>query len=91
MSRDTTPTRIDENGLRYRSKTPGSPFAPAGSFGAGTMSCFLCGQHRPRSLLGTKRILGKAQQVCQPSCKAVREAKDTATAAATTDTPTTTA
>jgi hypothetical protein len=70
MSRDPTPTRIDEAGLRYRSKTPGSPFAPAGSFGAGTMSCF------PRSLLGSKRILGKAQQVCMPSCKAVREARE---------------
>ena len=79
MSRDPTPTRIDEAGLRYRSKTPGSPFAPAGSFGAGTMSCFLCGQHRPRSLLGSKRILGKAQQVCMPSCKAVREAREAGT------------
>jgi hypothetical protein len=33
------------------------------------MSCFLCGKHRPRSQLMSKKLLGKSQSVCAPSCK----------------------
>ena len=73
MAKDEVKTRIEADGLRYRSKAPGSPFAPAGAFGGSTMSCFLCGKHRPRSLLKTRKLLGKAQTVCSPSC---REAAD---------------
>ena len=69
MAKEEVKTRIEADGLRYRSKTPGSPFAPAGAFGGSTMSCFLCGKHRPRSLLKSRRLLGKAQFVCSPSCK----------------------
>jgi len=69
MSKADTKTSIDADGLRYRSKTPGSPFTAAGAFGAATMSCFLCGKHRPRSALKSRRLLGKAQFVCAPSCK----------------------
>ena len=69
MAKADTKTSIDSDGLRYRSKTPGSPFTAAGAFGAATMSCFLCGKHRPRSLLKSRRLLGKAQFVCAPSCK----------------------
>lgn len=69
MAKADTKTSIDSDGLRYRSKTPGSPFTAAGAFGAATMSCFLCGKHRPRSLLKSRRLLGKAQFVCSPSCK----------------------
>lgn len=69
MSKDTARTEIDGDGLRYRSKVPGSPFASTGAFGTATMSCFLCGKHRPRSMLKTRRLLGKAQTVCAPSCK----------------------
>jgi hypothetical protein len=39
------------------------------SFGSATMSCFMCGKHRPRSMMGTRKVLGKAQAVCAPSCK----------------------
>ena len=68
-TKEEVKTRIEPDGLRYRSKTPGSPFAPAGAFGGSTMSCFLCGKHRPRSMLKTRKLLGKAQTVCAPSCK----------------------
>jgi hypothetical protein len=33
------------------------------------MSCFLCGKHRPRAQLKTRKLLGRAQSVCAPSCK----------------------
>lgn len=69
MAKADTKTTIEPDGLRYRSKTPGSPFTAAGAFGAATMSCFLCGKHRPRSHLKSRRLLGKAQFVCAPSCK----------------------
>jgi hypothetical protein len=69
MSRSETKTAVDQAGLRYKSKAPGSPFKASGSFGGATMSCFLCGKHRPRSLMQTRRVLGKAQPVCAPSCK----------------------
>ena len=38
------------------------------------MSCFMCGKHRARSLMGTRKVLGKSQAVCSPSCKALDEA-----------------
>ena len=69
MSKADTKTAIEADSLRYRSKTPGSPFTAAGAFGAATMSCFLCGKHRPRVSLKSRRLLGKAQFVCSPSCK----------------------
>ena len=37
------------------------------------MSCFLCGKHRLRNQLGTRKLLGKSQAVCAPSCKALDE------------------
>jgi hypothetical protein len=52
----------------------------AASFGGATMSCFLCGKHRARSLMTTRKVLGKSQAVCSPTCKALDEA--TAAAAA---------
>jgi hypothetical protein len=33
------------------------------------MSCFLCGKHRPRSQLTTRKFLGKSQAVCAPKCE----------------------
>ncbi len=32
------------------------------------MSCFLCGKHRPRTDLMSKRLLGKSHVVCSPKC-----------------------
>jgi len=37
------------------------------------MSCFLCGKHRPRAMLKSKKLLGKSQPVCAPSCKELEE------------------
>jgi len=68
MSKPPQRTQMDEAGLRYRSKVSGSPFASAGALGASTMSCFLCGKHRTRSNLKARKLLGKSQMVCSPSC-----------------------
>ena len=74
MAKDVIKTTIEPDGMRYRSKAPGSPFSVAGSFGAATMSCFLCGKHRPRAALTTRKLLGKSHSVCAPSCKAAQAA-----------------
>jgi hypothetical protein len=73
MSKETVKTTIDADGLRYRSKAPGSPFGSAGTYSSATMSCFLCGKHRARSQLKTKKLLGRSQVVCSPSCAEVEE------------------
>lgn len=87
MAKDAVKTTIDANGLRYRSKASGSPFASTGVFSAATMSCFLCGKHRTRSSLKSRRFLGKTQFVCAPSCKEAEAGITPATAAANTATP----
>ena len=69
MAKAEAKTAVLANGLRYKTKASGSPFAAAASFGGATMSCFMCGKHRPRSMMGTRKVLGKAQAVCAPSCK----------------------
>jgi hypothetical protein len=61
------PTRVSEDGLRYSTKTPGSPFTGVGH----TRSCFLCGTHRQSSSLKSKRVLGRTEMVCAPSCQTV--------------------
>ena len=70
MAKDDVKTSIDSDGLRYRSKAPGSPFVAAGNFSAATMSCFVCGKHRPRASLKSRKLLGKTQFVCAPRCGA---------------------
>lgn len=74
MSKAETKTAVLEDGLRYKSKASGSPFAAATRFGAASMSCFLCGKHRTRSLMQTRKLLGKSQVVCSPSCKEMEAA-----------------
>lgn len=74
LAKDDPKTAIDAGGLRYRSKVAGSPFSATGAFGAATMSCFLCGKHRPRAQLKSRKLLGKAQAVCSPSCKELDQA-----------------
>jgi hypothetical protein len=74
MAKGEAKTAIVADGLRYKSKAPGSPFKATTTFGAATMSCFLCGKHRPRSMMKTRKVLGRAQAVCSPSCKALDEA-----------------
>ena len=79
MAKADTKTKIVADGLRYKSKVSGSPFTAATSFGAATMSCFLCGKHRARSQMVSKKILGKSQAVCSPSCKALEAASTSPT------------
>ena len=74
MAKAEAKTTVMADGLRYKSKASGSPFAAAASFGGATMSCFLCGKHRARSLMGTRKVAGKSQTVCAPSCKALEAA-----------------
>ena len=74
MAKAEAKTAVMADGLRYKSKASGSPFAAAASFGGATMSCFMCGKHRARSLMGTRKVAGKSQTVCAPSCKALDEA-----------------
>lgn len=56
------------DGLRYTSKTPGSPFASLNSVSLNTMSCFLCGRHQPRNTLKSRKLAGKSHLVCDPNC-----------------------
>jgi hypothetical protein len=92
LAKDVVKTKIQADGLRYKVKEGGSPFASAGDFQAGTMSCFLCGKHRPRNTLKTRRLLGKAQHVCAPSCKEAEEAsRAKASPSSSSSTPTITA
>jgi hypothetical protein len=60
----TLQTKVASNGLRYTSKVSGSPFLGNGS----TMSCFRCGKHRTADQLQTKKLIGRNQRVCKPSC-----------------------
>ena len=82
MARADAKTAVLADGLRYKSKVSGSPFAATTSFGAATMSCFMCGKHRARSLMGTRKVLGKSHAVCSPSCKGLDEALEAAALAA---------
>ena len=82
MARADAKTAVLADGLRYKSKVSGSPFAATTSCGAATMSCFMCGKHRARSLMGTRKVLGKSQAVCSPSCKGLDEALEAAATAA---------
>ena len=69
MSKPVTKTKILDDGLRYQSKASGSPFNLVAPFNTSTMSCFLCGKHRVRSTMTTRKFIGKSQVVCAPSCK----------------------
>lgn len=69
MAKTPPKTTVSSEGLRYHSKVPGSPFVATGHFGAATMSCFLCGKHRPRTQLKSRKLMGKTHFVCAPSCK----------------------
>jgi hypothetical protein len=59
VARSETKTAVLPDGLRYKSKVSGSPFVATTSFGSATMSCFMCGKHRPRSMMGTRKFWAK--------------------------------
>ena len=58
-------TEIRHSGLRYASKATGSPFP--GSAG-GTMSCFCCSKHVPRSQLQAFQLAGATHFRCKGGC-----------------------
>ena len=58
-------TKINADGLRYESKEPGSQFGPT----TGLMSCFVCGNHRPRSFLRPFRLGAGINYRCRSGCK----------------------
>lgn len=66
-------SRMDASGLRYIRKAHGTPFSERQGDSSRTMSCFLCGQHRPRGLLQSRKLVGRTHCVCAPSCRALRE------------------
>jgi len=66
MSKVVT-TKLSADGLRYGAKPPGSPFVGTGT----TRSCFLCGKHRQAAQLRSKRLLGRTEMVCSPSCQSL--------------------
>lgn len=63
MSKDAVTSKVDDTGLRYKTKASGSPFGMTGAAG-GTMSCYKCGQHKPRALGSFRRLVGKSMFVC---------------------------
>lgn len=63
MSEYITVTEVDASGLRYKSKTNGSPFGVTGANG-GTMSCYKCGLHKPRSLGIFKKLIATRMFMC---------------------------
>lgn len=71
--------QINPDGLTYRHKPSGSPFSGGAGLQGQAMSCFLCGRHRPRSMLRSRLLAGRHQAVCAPSCK---EAEAAASASA---------
>lgn len=68
-----SPTQISPDGRTYRHKTSGSPFNGSSTLPGQTMSCFLCGMHRSRSMLRSRRLIGRHRAVCAPSCQKVGE------------------
>jgi hypothetical protein len=62
-----TSSKLSADGLRYGAKASGSPFVSAGN----TRSCFLCGTHRQQSQLRSRRLLGRSEMVCAPTCNTV--------------------
>jgi hypothetical protein len=70
MSTPFKKSQILEDGLRCRAKVSGSPFGETNQYAhTATMSRFLCGKHRPKTPLMTRKLLGKAQNVCTPKCE----------------------
>ena len=56
------PSKIQADGLRYKAKPGGTPFA-TNKVGT-SMSCLLCGQHKPREQGAMKLMFNSRQFVC---------------------------
>jgi hypothetical protein len=61
---DTT-TSISDDGKRFLSKVPGTPFTTVSEAIGATMSCYVCGKHALRQLGAFRRLIGAKRFVCQ--------------------------
>jgi len=61
---DTT-TSISDDGKRFHSKVPGTPFTTVSEAIGATMSCYVCGKHALRQLGAFRRLIGAKRFVCQ--------------------------
>ena len=61
-------TKIREDGLRYTSKAAGCSDFGYLTASIGTMSCFKCGKHFPRSQGSHRTLLGASRFVCVNCC-----------------------
>lgn len=59
-----TSTNISDDGRRYLSKEPGTPFPTVTEAIGATMSCWICGRHALRQLGSFRRLLGTKRFVC---------------------------
>ena len=55
-------SKIAVDGLRYKRKESGSPFKNTGSMA--TISCYKCGQHKPRSMGIFKKLINQQMFMC---------------------------
>jgi hypothetical protein len=63
MATKTGKNAVAANGLRFTSRENGSPFAGMGKIGE-TMSCMMCGHHKPRSQGSQRRFAGSLAFFC---------------------------
>jgi hypothetical protein len=61
-------TVIVEDGLRYKSKGPGSAYVSTPYSGNATISCMLCGKRSLRTNMMSRKLFGKVHAVCAPTC-----------------------
>lgn len=59
-----TSTSISDDGMRYRSKEPGTPFPTVTEAIGATMSCWICGRHALRQQGTFRRLVGAKRFVC---------------------------
>ncbi len=78
----TPSAHINPDGLTYRHKPSGSPFNGGAGLQGQSMSCFLCGRHRPRAMLRMRLLVGRHHAVCAPECETGKAAEDAARQAA---------
>ena len=60
-----TSTNISDDGKRYVTKVPGTPFTTVTEAIGATMSCYVCGKHALRQLGAFRRLIGAKRFVCQ--------------------------
>jgi hypothetical protein len=67
-------TSISDDGRRYLTKAPGTPFPTVTEAIGATMSCWICGRHALRQLGTFRRLVGAKRFVCTEHAAARRDA-----------------